>query len=122
MMTVKQLLEHCDPQQRVVVYPGITDLEQSGKVKDMLKECWYLDNEVTEFYLCAIEKGSIGIRCRQPINVDKYDSIQPSGLPRIILDMIGKMHTYKSGYRQMTGVLDLIKEKYDIHISLTRRV
>lgn len=123
MLTVKQFLEHCDPQQRVVVYPGRTGLEDSGKAKDLLKDCWYLDNEVTEFYLCAIDKGAIGVKCRQPINVDVYEHhIHPVNLVRIISDMIGKMHTYKYEHREMRGVLDIVKEKYDIAISLTRKV
>lgn len=122
MITLKQFLERCDPQQKVAVYPGSTDLEQSGKAKDMLKECWYLDSEVDEFYLCAIEKDTIGIKCRQPIGVDKYESVRPDDLSRIILDMIGKMRTYRSRHRHMIGVLNMINSRYDITISLTRKV
>lgn len=122
MMTVRQFLEHSDPQQRFVIYPGNAGLEDSGKAKDLLKDCWYLDNEVREFFVCAIEKNTIGVRCRQPIGIDKYEKVQPAGLPHVVLDMIGKMHTYKNEHRDAHSVLDMIKEKYDITISLTRKL
>lgn len=122
MMTVKQFLSRSDPQQRVAIYPGNMGLEESGKAKDLLKSSCYLDNEVAEFYLSAIDKDTIGVKCRQPIGIDTYERIQPAVLARVVLDMIGKMHTYRSGYREMHSVLDMIKEKYDITISLTRKV
>lgn len=121
MLTVKKFLEHCDPQQRVAIYPGNTGLEDSGKAKDLLNDCWYLDNEVSEFYLSAMDNKTIGVKCRQPIGIDKYERVQPAGLARVIMDMIGKMHTFRTGHREMSSVLDMITEKYDINISLTRR-
>lgn len=122
MMTVREFLQHSDPQQRFAIYPGNNGLEDCGKAKDLLKDCWYLDNEVYEYYLSAIDNKTIGVKCRQPIGIDTYERVQPAGLARVVLDMIGKMHTYKNGHREMHSVLDMVKEKYDITISLTRRV
>lgn len=122
MMTVKQFLEHSDPQQYFVIYPGNNGLEDCGRAKDLLNDCFYLDNEVTEFWTCAMEKNTIGVKCRLPIGLDTYKQVQPAGLPRVVLDMISRMHTYKNGHREMYSVLDMVKEKYDITISLTRKV
>lgn len=121
MLTVRNLLEGSDPQQRFIIYAGNADLEDSGKAKDLLKDCWYLDNEVKEFYIGAIDKNAICVQCRQPIGIDTYERIQPAGLARVILNMVGKMHTYNTNYREMHSTLDMIKEKYDIIISLTRK-
>lgn len=122
MMTVKQFLEHCSPQQKVIIYPDKSDLEQSGIAKDMLKECWYLDNEVTEFFLCAISKGYIGVYTRTPMGVEKHDNIDLTDLGRIIFKMIESMRKNKLESRRMIGSLRLINEKYNIDISINKKV
>lgn len=121
MLTVRKFLEHSDPQQRFSVYPGNNGLEDSGKAKDLLKECWYLDNEVKEFYLSATSEKTIGIVCRQSIGVDCYKRVTLPTLSSFILNTINKMRSLKNGYREIHSVMDIEGEDYDIVISLTRR-
>lgn len=118
MLTVKQFLEHCDPQQKVAVYPGNSGMEQSGKAKDMLKECWYLDNEVTEFYLSAINKDTIGVKSRQPLSFEKHGDITYANINKIISNMTDVCDEERLHSRYMTGTVG----PFDITISISKRV